>query len=97
MRTNTPYDSPKSERLLQAACPPRMDEMAEEYFLGRLPRARMAAFEEHLLLCSQCVLVALRTMAFLEEVGRAPAFTGVVATAPRIRAQPIPFRRDCER
>lgn len=97
MRTNTPYYSPKTERLLQEACPPRMEEVAEEYFLGRLPRAQMAAFEEHLLLCSHCVLTALRTMAFLEEVGRAPAFGGGPPTAPRTRAEPIPFRRDCVR
>lgn len=64
---------PKRERLLQQECPPGREELAEEYFLGRLPRAAAARFEEHLLVCSHCVQSALRTMAFLEEMGRTPA------------------------
>jgi Putative zinc-finger len=72
MRSAFRHRLPKRERLLQQSCPPNRDELAEEYFLGRLPRAAAARFEEHLLVCSQCVLGALQTMAFLEELGRMP-------------------------
>ena len=39
MRSVVRHRIPKRERLLQQACPPSRDELAEEYFLGRLPRA----------------------------------------------------------
>jgi hypothetical protein len=72
MRSAFRHRLPKRERLLQQSCPPDRDELAEHYFLGRLPRAAAVRFEEHLLVCSHCVLASLRTMAFLEELGRMP-------------------------
>ena len=84
MKSSFTHPVPKRERLLQQVCPSGIEEQGESYFLGRLPRADAARFEEHLLLCSHCVQRVLRTMTFLEEMGRLSPHpgTGDTVSAP---------------
>lgn len=73
MRNTIRHRVPKKERLLQESCPPGIEDRTEQYFLGRLSRVDAARFEEHLLVCSHCVQIALHTMAYLEAAQATPA------------------------
>jgi anti-sigma factor RsiW len=53
----------------------------EEYSMGRLPEARMEAFEEHLLACDACQDRLLEMESFVNAIR---------SVSPKLRAAPRP-------
>jgi uncharacterized protein YgiB involved in biofilm formation len=62
-------------------CPADLQEVAEAYFMHRLPEDQVDAFEEHYFACPDCAIILQKTGACLEAM-RAAA-RKVRADAPR--------------
>lgn len=47
-------------------CPQNVEDLAEEYCLGRLESEAAEAFEDHYITCPACAVIATETIAFIE-------------------------------